>query len=47
MEAVFAALFGHLFIGEQFQPTQLLGCALILICMIAVQILSLRAEPKG
>jgi drug/metabolite transporter (DMT)-like permease len=42
MEAVFAALFGYLFIGEQFLPVQLLGCAFILVSMIAVQIISLR-----
>lgn len=42
MEAVFAALFGFLFIGEQLIPAQLLGCALILVSMIAVQIISVR-----
>jgi drug/metabolite transporter (DMT)-like permease len=45
MEAVFAAIFGHLFINEQFSPVQLLGCVLILAAMIAVQVLTLRS-PK-
>jgi drug/metabolite transporter (DMT)-like permease len=45
MEAVFAAIFGHLFINEQFSPVQLLGCVFILAAMIVVQVLSLRS-PK-
>jgi drug/metabolite transporter (DMT)-like permease len=42
MEGVFAALFGHFWIGEQFVPLQLVGCALILAAMLLVQIKSFQ-----
>jgi drug/metabolite transporter (DMT)-like permease len=38
LEAVFAALFGWWFLHEIFLPMQLLGCALILIAVILLQI---------
>jgi drug/metabolite transporter (DMT)-like permease len=38
LEAVFAALFGWLFLHEMLLPMQLLGCALILIAVILVQV---------
>jgi drug/metabolite transporter (DMT)-like permease len=37
LEAVFAALFGWLMLGEKLLPIQILGCALILIAVILVQ----------
>ncbi len=37
MEAVFAALFGYLFLNELFSSRQLLGCALILAAIAVVQ----------
>ena len=46
MEAVFAAIFGYFWIGEQLSPVQLMGCILIFAAMIAVQIISVRVlEP--
>jgi drug/metabolite transporter (DMT)-like permease len=38
LEAVFAALFGWLFLHEMLLPVQLLGCALILIAVVMAQI---------
>jgi len=38
-ETVFAALFGYLILGERLGPTGLLGCALILGSMLAIQLL--------
>lgn len=43
-EVVFAALFGHLLMGDRLTPTGWLGAALIVGCMLAVQLLALR-EP--
>ncbi|NJD59346.1 MAG: EamA family transporter [Anaerolineales bacterium] len=43
MEAVFAASFGAIFLGESMQPVQLVGCGLILGAVILTQIHSLRA----
>lgn len=43
-EAVFAALFGYLFLRERLSPVQLLGCALILAAVLFVQ---LRSEKHG
>jgi drug/metabolite transporter (DMT)-like permease len=37
MEAVFAALFGYLFLQEPWSPRKLLGCGLILAAIVAVQ----------
>jgi len=37
-ETVFAALFGAWFMGDRLGPTGLAGCALILACILAVQI---------
>jgi len=38
LEAVFAALFGWLFLHEMLFPVQLVGCALILIAVVLVQV---------
>jgi drug/metabolite transporter (DMT)-like permease len=38
LEAVFAALFGWLFLHEILLPVQLAGCALILLAVILVQV---------
>jgi drug/metabolite transporter (DMT)-like permease len=38
MEAVFAALFGWMMLGEQLSPLQILGCVLIFIAILAVQL---------
>jgi drug/metabolite transporter (DMT)-like permease len=43
MEAVFAALTGAIFLGEDMQPIQLLGCALILSAVLITQMQSLRS----
>jgi drug/metabolite transporter (DMT)-like permease len=38
MEAVFAAIFGFLFLNERLSPVQLLGCGLILAAIVQVQL---------
>lgn len=40
-ETVFAALFGAWFMGDRLAPAGLAGCALILACILAVQVLPL------
>ncbi len=40
-ETVFAALFGAWWLGERLTPTGFAGCALILFCILAVQLLPL------
>ncbi len=42
MEAVFAAIFGAIFLGESMQPIQLFGCGLILAAVLITQLQSLR-----
>lgn len=44
LEAVFAALFGYLFLNERLLPIQLLGCILILGAIIQVQLRPFRGE---
>lgn len=45
-EAVFAALFGAIFLGERILPIGYLGCALILAAMLAVELVPQR-WPSG
>ena len=45
-ETVFAALFGAWFMGDRLSATGLAGCALILGCILAVQMLSLRPAQR-
>ena len=48
-ETVFAALFGAWLMGDRLPPLGLAGCALILACILAVQVLPLwrrRAVPR-
>lgn len=45
-EAVFAALFGWLTLGEALAPSQLLGCGLMLLGMILAQFGSLTKSPS-
>ena len=42
LEAVFAALFGFLLLGERLTPLQLLGCSLIMAATLTLQ---LRPAP--
>ena len=42
MEAVFAALFGFLFLAETLQPLQIAGCVLILCAILLTQVRSRR-----
>jgi len=44
LEAVFAALFGFLLLGERLAPLQLLGCSLIMAATFALQ---LRPAPEA
>lgn len=44
LEAVFAALFGYLFLNERLLPIQLFGCALILGAIVLVQLRSMPRE---
>jgi drug/metabolite transporter (DMT)-like permease len=43
-ETVFAALFGAWFMGDRLPPAGLAGCALILACILAVQVLPLLRQ---
>ena len=45
-ETLFAALFGFLLMGDRLSSTGIAGCALILVCIIAVQMLPLMASKK-
>lgn len=45
-ETLFAALFGFLLMGDRLSSTGIAGCALILVCIIAVQMLPLIASKK-
>jgi drug/metabolite transporter (DMT)-like permease len=45
LEAVFAALFGWLFLGEALTSRQLLGCGLMLGGMLLAQLFALRGDP--
>ena len=42
LEAVFAVVFGWIFLGESLLPVQLTGCVLILLAVILVQVGSIR-----
>jgi drug/metabolite transporter (DMT)-like permease len=42
MEAVFAAIFGAIILGESMQPIQLFGCGLILAAVLITQLQSVR-----
>jgi drug/metabolite transporter (DMT)-like permease len=46
-EAVFAALFGALFLGERIQPIGYLGCALIFAAMLGAELVPLRWPSGG
>lgn len=43
-ETIFAAMFGFLLMGERLSTTGLAGCALIFTCIVAVQMLPLKAQ---
>ncbi len=44
LEAVFAALFGALFLAERMTPVQILGCVIIMMAILSAQLVSLRAQ---
>ena len=46
-EAVFAALFGALLLGERMAPVGYLGCVMILASMLAVELVPLRWPARG
>ena len=45
-ETVFAALFGYLLLGERLEPAGLLGCGLILVAMLSIQLLPLLRPSR-
>jgi len=45
MEAVFAALAGHIYLGETMRFVQLVGCGLILIAVMVTQLKSIGSSP--
>lgn len=47
MEAVFAALFGWLFLREALTPYQLLGCGLILLAIILSQVVTVHRNNQA
>ncbi len=46
MEAVFAALFGWIFLSEKLNPTQLVGCGLILAAIILSQVATMHKNNQ-
>lgn len=44
LEAVFAAVFGTLLLGEQMDPLQIAGCVIIMASILTVQFISIRRE---
>jgi drug/metabolite transporter (DMT)-like permease len=47
MEAVFAALTGFIFLGENMQLVQLVGCGLILMAVVLTQLKSIGARTAA
>ena len=45
LEAVFAALFGRLFLHQVLSPRQIAGCALVFAAVVFVQLAALRRPP--
>lgn len=45
-ETVFAAFFGFVFMGDRLEAAGVAGCALILVCIVAVQIAPLAAAGR-
>lgn len=46
-ETLFAALFGFLLMGDRLSAVGIAGCALIFLCIVAVQMLPLLAEKNA
>lgn len=46
LEAVFAAIFGALIIGERMNPLQILGCAIILAAILGAQLFAIRSTKN-
>ena len=46
-ETLFAALFGFLLMGDRLSVTGIAGCALILVCIVAVQMMPLLATKEA
>jgi drug/metabolite transporter (DMT)-like permease len=44
LEAVFAAIFGALFLSEEMNPLQILGCVIIMVAILGAQLVSLRSQ---
>ena len=47
LEAVFAALFGWLFLRQALTPRQIAGCALVFAAVVFVQLAAVRAAPNA
>ena len=48
LEAVFAALFGWLFLQQALTPRQIAGCALVFVAVVFVQLAAaLRAPTRA
>lgn len=46
LEAVFAAIFGALFLSEKMNPIQIIGCAIIMIAILGAQLVALRLQKQ-
>ena len=46
LEAVFAALFGALFLSERMNPIQIIGCAIIMGAILGAQLVTLRSQKQ-
>jgi drug/metabolite transporter (DMT)-like permease len=46
LEAVFAAVFGALLLGEKMDAAQIIGCAIIMASILTVQLISVRRDRR-
>jgi drug/metabolite transporter (DMT)-like permease len=46
LEAVFAAIFGALIIGERMNVVQILGCVIIMVSILGAQLVLIRSTNK-
>ena len=45
-ETLFAALFGYMWMGDRLTPSGIIGCVLIFLSMLSVQVVPLMARIR-